>query len=133
MMMPCSTTAMSGGGSWRPNNHLMAHHGLRDSSEKALDYIRAVSPDGGHNREEPLRAAFVDHAPRMLKFVEAHSPTRFIMNRAPDPYAEATGGMAQGRNLCPAPIRIGQLGPWRDKVRAPTADMRINYDDARTS
>ena len=123
------TTAMSGGGIWLPNNHLMAHHGLRDSPEKALDYIRAVSPDGWHNREEPLWAAFVDHAPRMLKFVEAHSPTRFIMNRDPDPYAEATGGMAQGRNLCPAPIRIGQLGPWRDKVRAPTADMRINYDE----
>ena len=123
------TTAMSGGCIWVPNHHHMAGLGLTDSREAALDYIRAVSPDGWHNREEPLWAAYVDHAPAMLKFVEAHSPTRFIPNRDPDPYAEAAGGMAYGRNISAAPIRIGQLGPWRDKVRAPTSDMRISYEE----
>jgi 3-oxosteroid 1-dehydrogenase len=123
------TTAMSGGCIWIPNNHHMARHGLQDSREAALDYIRAVSPDGWHNAEEPLWAAFVDHAPEMLKFVEAHSPTRFNLNRDPDPYAEATGGMARGRNVSPAPIRIRQLGRWCDKVRASTVDMRINYEE----
>jgi 3-oxosteroid 1-dehydrogenase len=123
------TTAMSGGCIWVPNNHHMAHHGLRDSREAALDYIRAVSPDGWHNAEEALWSAFVDRAPKMLRFVEMHSPTRFNLNRDPDPYAEAVGGMVQGRNVSPAPIRIGTLGPWRDKVRASTVDMRINYEE----
>ena len=120
---------MSGGCIWIPNNHLMARQGLDDSREAALDYIRAVSPDGWHNTEEPLWAAFIDRAPEMLKFVEAHSPTRFDLNRDPDPYAELKGGMTHGRNMSASPIRISQLGEWRDKVRAPTADMRINYGE----
>jgi 3-oxosteroid 1-dehydrogenase len=123
------TTAMSGGCIWVPNHHHMARLGLTDSRAAALDYIRAVSPDGWHNTEEPLWAAYVDHAPAMLKFIEAHSPTRFNPNRDPDPYAEAPGGMAYGRNISAAPIRIGQLGPWRGKVRAPTSDMRISYEE----
>ena len=123
------TTAMSGGCIWIPNNHHMARRGLTDSRDAALDYIRAVSPDGWHNAEEPLWAAFVDHAPKMLSFVEAHSPTRFDLNLDPDPYAEMAGGMAWGRNVSPAPIRIGQLGPWRDKVRAATMDLRIGYGE----
>ncbi|MBT4043761.1 MAG: FAD-dependent oxidoreductase [Rhodospirillaceae bacterium] len=123
------TTAMSGGCIWIPGHHYMAAQGLSDSREAALAYIRAVSPDGWHNTEEPLWAAFVDYAPEMLKFVEAHSPTRFNPNRDPDPYAEETGGMAYGRNISPAPIRIGQLGAWKDKVRAPTKDVRISYEE----
>jgi 3-oxosteroid 1-dehydrogenase len=123
------TTAMSGGCIWIPNNHHMARRGLADSRKAALDYIRAVSPEGWHNAEEPLWAAFVDHAPEMLKFVEAHSPTRFNLNRDPDPYAEAPGGLPRGRNVSPLPIRLGLLGDWRDKVRASTIDMRIGYGE----
>ena len=123
------TTAMSGGCIWIPNNHHMARIGLKESREAALDYIRAVSPDGWHNTEEPLWAAFVEQAPEMLKFVEAHSPTRFDLNLDPDPYAEAQGGMAFGRNVSPAPIRLGKLGPWRDKVRMATMDIRIGYGE----
>ena len=123
------TTAMSGGCIWVPGHHHMATQGLEDSREAALDYIRAVSPNGWHNGEEPLWAAFVDQAPKMLKFVEAHSPTRFNPNRDPDPYAEVPGGMAWGRNISAAPIRIGQLGPWRDKIRPPTTDLRLSYEE----
>jgi 3-oxosteroid 1-dehydrogenase len=123
------TTAMSGGCIWIPNNHHMTRLGLRDSPDDALDYIRAVSPDGWHNAEEPLWATFVDRAPEMLKFIEAHSPTRFNLNRDPDPYTEATGGMAHGRNVSAAPIRIGTLGRWQDRVRTSTVDMRISYEE----
>jgi len=123
------TTAMSGGCIWVPGHHHMARLGLSDSREAALQYIRAVSPDGWHNAEEPLWAAFVDYAPQMLKFVETHSPTRFDPNREPDPYAEAPGGMTFGRCVSPAPIRTAQLGPWRDKIRQPTMDLRFSYGE----
>ena len=123
------TTAMSGGCIWLPRHHYMAGMGLSDSREAVLDYIRAVSPDGWHNTEEPLWAAFVDHAPDMLKFVEAHSPTRFEPNRDPDPYAEAPGGMAYGRNVSPAPLPLGILGPWRDKVRQGTVALQLSYGE----
>jgi len=124
------TTAMSGGCIWIPNHHLMASQGLSDSRDAALQYIRAVSTEEFRNTEEPLWEAFVEQGPEMLKFVEAHSPTRFNPNKDPDPYAEAPGGMAYGRNVSAAPIRIDQLGSWRDKIRAATLDLRISYEEA---
>lgn len=123
------TTAMSGGCIWIPGHHYMADLGVSDSREAVMEYIRAVSPDGWHNLEEPLWAAFVDRAPEMLKFVEAHSPTRFKPNRDPDPYAEAPGGMEFGRNVSPRPIRLGILGPWRNRVRPRTLSIELSYDE----
>jgi len=123
------TTAMSGGCIWVPGHHYMAGMGLSDSREVALEYIRAVSPEGWHNTEEPLWAAFVEHAPAMLKFLEAHTPTRFTPNRDPDPYAEAPGGMAFGRNVSPRPIRLAILGAWHNKVRKPSVDIALNYEE----
>ena len=123
------TTAMSGGCIWIPGHHYMAALGISDSRDAALDYIRAVSPEGWHNTEEPLWAAFVDTAPEMLKFIEANSPARFEPNRDPDPYAEAPGGMAFGRNISPKPIRAAVLGAWRHKVRLPSVTVDINYGE----
>jgi 3-oxosteroid 1-dehydrogenase len=123
------TTAMSGGCIWVPCHHHMARLGVSDSRDAALRYIRAVSPEGWHNTEEALWAAFVDHAPQVLRFVEAHSPLRFTPNREPDPYAEAPGGMAFGRNVSPAPIRLGILGPWRESVRRPAVNVWLSYEE----
>ena len=123
------TTAMSGGCIWLPQHHHMAVLGVSDSRQAALQYIRAVSPEGWHNTEEPLWAAFVDHAPAMLQFVEAHSAARFTPNRDPDPYAEAPGGMTFGRNVSPKPIRLAILGSWRDKIRPPTVALALNYEE----
>jgi len=123
------TTAMSGGCIWAPGHHYMAAMGVRDSREAALEYIRAVSPEGWHNTEEPLWSAFVDHAPAMLKFLEAHTPLRFAPNRDPDPYAEAPGGMAFGRNVSAKPLRPAILGPWRDRIRQPLVGIPLNYEE----
>ena len=123
------TTAMSGGCIWAPRHHYQAQMGVTDSREAVLDYIRAVSPDGWHNTEEPLWTAFVDTVPEMLKFLETETPLRFNPNRDPDPYAEAPGGLPFGRNVSAAPIRIGILGEWRDKVRPASFDIRLNYEE----
>ena len=123
------TTAMSGGCIWIPGHHHMARLGVSDTRAAALTYIRAVSPEGWHNTDEPLWAAFVDRAPEMLKFVEDRSPTRFTPNRDPDPYAEAPGGMAFGRNVSAAPIRAAAAGPWRRRIRSPSVAIRLNYEE----
>ena len=123
------TTAMSGGCIWVPGHHRMHELGATDSRDAALEYIRAVSPDGWHNAEEPLWAAFVDTAPEMLKFVEAHSPTRFIPNRDPDPYAELPGGKTFGRNVAAAPMRPAIVGPWRDKIRPAAINVPLSYEE----
>ncbi len=123
------TTAMSGGCIWAPGHHRMAEIGVSDTREAALNYIRAVSPEGWRNAEEPLWAAFVDTVPETLKFLEAHSPLRFTPNRDPDPYAEAPGGMAFGRNVSAGPLREAMLGPWAGKIRKPTFDLPLNYEE----
>ena len=123
------TTAMSGGCIWVPNHHHQDAISVTDSKEAALDYIRTISPEGWHNQEEPLWAAFVANAPKMLKFVEEHSPTRFTPNREPDPYAEEKGGLCFGRNVSAAPIRPSILGPWRNKIRQPALKVDLNYEE----
>ncbi len=123
------TTAMSGGCIWVPRHHYTARQGVEDSREAVLEYIYAVSPEGWHNREAPAWAAFVDTAPEMLLFLEANTPLKFNPNRDPDPYAEEVGGLPYGRNVSAAPIRIAILGDWKDKVRQPTFDLRLSYEE----
>ena len=126
------TTAMSGGCIWVPNHHHQAALSVADSQEVALDYIRAVSPEGWHNQEEALWVAFVTNARKMLKFVEEHSPTRFIPNREPDPYAEEKGGLAFGRNVSAAPLRPSILKSWRHRIRQPAIKVDLNYEEILT-
>ncbi len=123
------TTAMSGGCIWVPNHHHQAGLGVSDSPEKAMQYIRAVSPEGWHNTEEPLWAAFVARAPEMLRFVEANTPITFRANRDPDPYAEAPGGLPFGRNVSAAPLRPAILGAWAERLRAPAVSVELTYEE----
>ena len=123
------TTAMSGGCIWAPRHHRAAQLGIEDSREAVLEYIRAVSPEGWHNTEEPLWAAFVDYVPETIKFLEERSPLRFVPNNEPDPYAEEAGGLEKGRNVSAAPLPLGILGDWRDRVRKPTLSVWLSYEE----
>ena len=127
------TTALSGGGTWVPCHHHQAAIGATDSREEALDYIRAIAPQGWHNVEEPLWRAFVDCAPEMLAFVEAKSPLRFAPSLEPDPYVEAPGGKRFGRMLSPRPISALSLGSWRKRIRGPMFSPWINYEEVHDS
>ncbi|MEP7302042.1 MAG: FAD-dependent oxidoreductase [Caldimonas sp.] len=123
------TTAMSGGCIWVPNNHLMRAAGLSDSSADALAYIRAVAPEGWAEVEEPLWRTFVEKAPEMLSFVELRTSLRFGIGGEPDPYMEAPGARARGRNVSPRPIRFSTLGPWRERIRPSVMPYRLTYDE----
>ena len=116
---------------WVPCHHHCHEIGLSDTPAEALEYIRAAAPEGWHNVEEPLWAAFVEHAPRMLAFLEAHTPLRFAPNREPDPYAELPGAKPFGRNLSPRPLRIALLGRFGHRLRKPPRLLRrsINYEE----
>lgn len=116
------TTALSGGGTWIPCNHYMADVGASDSREEALEYVRAVAPDGWHNTEAPLWASFVEHAAQMLAFVETHSRLRFGPSLEPDPFAEAPGGKAFGRMVSPRPI--SRLAPPLISMKVKSAACR---------
>jgi len=123
------TTALSGGVSWVPANHHMLAAGFRDSPDEALDYIRALSPDGWAAEEEPLWRAFVDTAPAMLKFVEDNSPVRFSLIDLPDLYPEVAGGKKNGRVLAPDNWSRNSLGPWKGRIRKPVRPQLFTYEE----
>ncbi|HEY9035521.1 MAG TPA: FAD-binding protein [Pseudomonadales bacterium] len=110
------TTAMSGGVIWVPNNHLMKAAGIDDSREEALTYLRkVVGPDVAADRLE----AYVDHAPKMLRYLEQHSRVRYnAAVQYADYYAELPGGKPGGRSLDPAPISRRALGDEQNFIRA---------------
>src|SRR5690625_1207935 len=56
------TTALSGGTSWIPNNHLMETAGIEDSRDEALDYMRSLSFG---LLDEELLETFVDEGRRV--------------------------------------------------------------------
>lgn len=123
------TTAMSGGCIWVPDNHLMPAIGAHDSREAALAYLRAVAPEGWAATEDALWQAFVDAAPTMLRFLERHTPLRFVIGLEPDPYLEAPGAVARGRNVSARAMRLAGLGPWADKLRPSPMPTLLAYNE----
>jgi 3-oxosteroid 1-dehydrogenase len=121
------TSAMSGGGTWIPANHVARAAGVADSREEALTYLRAALPEGWREREEPLWRAFVGNAPDMLEFVEKHSPLRYELIPEPDPMAEQEGGKAFGRMLSPRPISRSVVGTYASKIRRSTLPHIFTY------
>ena len=76
------TSAVSGGMLWIAANHHAREAGFEDSTDTALDYVRAVSR--GRGREELLAAA-VAHGDTMLSFVERELGVRFLyLDNFPD-------------------------------------------------
>ena len=127
------TTALSGGSVWAPGHHYQESVGVEDSRDDALAYIRAVAPEGWHNVEDPLWVSFVDYAPEMLRFLEQNSPLKFAPSREPDPYAEAPGGKAFGRQISPRPLSVFDLGTLRHKLRGPQFTPWLNYEEVLDS
>jgi 3-oxosteroid 1-dehydrogenase len=68
------SSAMSGGGLWVPNNHLMEHAGQCDTAEEALDYMKGTV--GEIVPEEKMRA-YLENAPAMAKYLADNTRLRF--------------------------------------------------------
>ena len=125
------TSAMSGGGTWIPCNRYAREDGLEDSPGDVMQYLRATAPEGWGEKEDALWQSFVDHAPEMLDFVEAHSPLRFQRVDEPDPMADMPGGRANGRMLTPRLISRRVAGAYASKIRNSTAPQSITYNEAK--
>jgi 3-oxosteroid 1-dehydrogenase len=102
------SSAMSGGGLWIPNNHLMAGVGIQDTPEDALEYLKATT--GGVVPEERLQA-YVDKAPEMVRYLCAHTRLQMVaMAEYPDYYPAAPGYRPGGRALEPTNFDARLLG-----------------------
>jgi len=109
------STALSGGGVWVPNNHLMAEVGISDSMENARLYMENTV---GDRVPKAKQEAYISRAGEMLKYLEKHSHVQFeIMRDYPDYYPEQPGAKTDGRSLLPVIFRGDKLGKTYRKLR----------------
>ncbi len=109
------TTAISGGIVWVPNNPHMRQLGLQDSRADALAYLESLSLGV---MDMAMVAAFIDQAPLMIEYLEAHTPVHFhVALGYPDYHPENPGGKPDGgRSLDPDLFPLTQLGPWQHRI-----------------
>jgi len=91
------SSAMSGGGLWIPNNHLMADVGIPDTREEAMEYMRATT--AGLVPEDRLEA-YVDEAPKMARFLCEKTQIELVaLPEYPDYYQDMPGSKPGARAL----------------------------------
>jgi 3-oxosteroid 1-dehydrogenase len=123
------TSAMSGAGTWTPANHHALAAGIADSIAEAIEYIRAACPSDWKEEEDELWVAFTRNAPRMLRFLEEHTPLRFALSEEPDIMAERSGGKTRGRMLSPRPLRKAIVGSYASRIRRSTLPHLFTYQE----
>jgi succinate dehydrogenase/fumarate reductase flavoprotein subunit len=102
------STARSGGWLWVPANPLARSAGIADDLEDARAYLRALA--GPHYDAERVDA-FLDHAPRMIEFMERETRVRFTLAPAyPDYEGRRPGASEGGRSMFTEPFDGRELG-----------------------
>ncbi|MCP4757719.1 MAG: FAD-binding protein [Proteobacteria bacterium] len=118
------STAISVGGIWIPNNHLMAAAGMRDSTENARTYMRNTV---GDCVSQANRDAFVVHAPEMVRYLSKLPHMKFeIMPGYCDYYPEKPGGTLGGRGITTRIFSGRKLGGLFNQLRR--GSMKIPFD-----
>ena len=109
------STALSGGGLWIPNNHLLQQAGLEDSFDKARLYLANTV---GKRTPQALQDAYLNNAPEMVKYMSSNSRVRFHRSVGyADYYPERPGGMSDGRAIEGSPFDGRKLGKDYDQLR----------------
>jgi succinate dehydrogenase/fumarate reductase flavoprotein subunit len=125
------TTAVSGGGLWVPMNHHMAEAGASDSREDALEYCRRLTAG---RADGALVETFVDTAPQMARYLEEHTPVRFLPTSMPDYQSELPGARKRGRTLDQEFFARAELGEWGAKLRpSPLMFVPLGIEEAMKS
>lgn len=115
------TTALSGGGIWVPCSRLAALAGLADDAEAASQYVQAVV---GPSLRTDLLAAFLDAAPKMVDFLQAHTAVQFFVQRGFADWHPGTPGFrADGRLLSPLEFDGRLLAADFDRLRPPMREF----------
>ena len=118
------TTAISGGGTWIPCNHLAANAGIVDTRDAAIAYFRHCVAAIGGRLNEPLVNAFLDNGPAMLEFFERNTDVRFMYAAGrPDYRPDAPGAAKEGRTIHPLPFDARALGGHVARLKPPSPEM----------
>lgn len=115
------TTAFSGGGVWIPANHHQPELDVQDSKEEAQAYLQTVL---GNFYDAEKIDAFLDNAPKMLRFMEDNSEVLLAASTIPD-YAPGSPGWKTGRCLLTADYDGNRLGDDFAVLRTPIPEMGL--------
>ena len=86
--------AMSGGVVWIPLNSVAAKHGLKDSKEQILRYIRATS----YGRHDEAKAeVYADRAHEAMAYIEKNTPIKLTREPSGEDYYRHADGATPGR------------------------------------
>ena len=106
------TSAYSGAACWLPGSQVQRRAGLDDSTEAARTYLRALLGEEAAEQRE----AFLEHAPRLVEWLERDPALEFEWRAFPD-YFAAPGRMALGRSIVPLDLPAERLGALAALVR----------------
>lgn len=110
-------SAISGGGLWIPNTHVIKRGGQTDSYEEARKYLDLCVGDVGPASSPERRHAFLTRGPEMVQWLEDLG-MKWVYGRGyADYYPEREGGKAMGRGIEARKYDIKRLGSWADKLR----------------
>ena len=116
-------SAMSGGGLWVPNNHLMEGVGIKDTPEDAWAYLQGTVGNGV--AEDRLRA-YLEQAPQMVKYLIEHSRVQLVaLPEYADYYQHVPGCRPGGRSIEPKSFHAGSLGDEFLNMREQNPQMLI--------
>jgi len=105
----------------------MAAAGLPDSREEALVYCRRLV--AGKVPDE-LVEAFVDAAPKMIRYLESRTDLRFRPLSWPDYHPEMEGAKRTGRMLESEVFDTQGLGEWAARIRTgPVLSLPITLEE----
>ena len=122
------TTAVSGGGVWMPQNHLMAERGVGDSREEALAYMTRLT--AGRTPVDLLER-YVDDGPGIVADLEKRAGLQLSPMSWPDYHPEMDGAKPAGRMLEPELFGADALGSWGERIRkAPVLGLPITLQEA---
>jgi 3-oxosteroid 1-dehydrogenase len=117
------SSAMSGGGLWVPNNHLMAEVGIEDNPEDAWTYLRETT---GREVSEDRSRAYLETAPEMVRYLIERTRAEFVaLPEYADYYQNVPGSRPGGRALEPKNFDARLLGDEFLKMREQNYQMLI--------
>lgn len=110
------TSALSGGGVWIPNNHLMKRDNIPDSDEEALAYLEATVGEVGPASSLARKHAYIDAGPKMVLALEKLGFGWIRAPKYPDYYQKAPGAKV-GRTLEAENFDANRLGDMLPSMR----------------
>ncbi|HRA74817.1 MAG TPA: FAD-dependent oxidoreductase [Propionicimonas sp.] len=123
------STAVGDGRMWLPGNPLAGKLGATDTPEAAAEYLDAVLGAPTAASTAARRAAFVETAPKLARWLISSRLPLAAVKGLPDFHSEAAGARQQGRVLASQHVDRRSLGEWTDLLRRPQEGGRRPFGD----